>query len=161
MSFCKSHFLQTEHARMAELERRVEFACRESQVWAAEVAAARAEGQRAAERATAAEQGLEAAKVHHEEIDVGLRTSLANTEATLQEALAALERERAALERAPKALEAEQRARSEADQEVLALRSQVMGMEDASARLREQAARQAEDFSTLEASRIGAYLFVF
>ena len=44
---------------------------------------------------------------------------------------------------------------------MLMLRDQVMGMEDASARLREQMARQAEDFSTLEASRIGAYLFVF
>ena len=41
------------------------------------------------------------------------------------------------------------------------LRSQVMGMEDASAQLREQVARQAEDFSTLEASHIGAYLFCF
>ena len=38
---------------------------------------------------------------------------------------------------------------------------QVMGMEDASARLREQVARQAEDLSTLEASRIGAHLFCF
>ena len=51
--------------------------------------------------------------------------------------MAALEPKRAALERAQKALEAEQRARSEADQEVLVLWSQVMGMEDASARLRE------------------------
>ena len=75
--------------------------------------------------------------------------------------MAALEPERAAMERAQRALEAEQRARSEADQEVLVLRSQVMGMEDASARLREQVARQAEEFSTLEASRIGAYLFCF
>ena len=64
-----------------------------------------------------------------------------NTEAVLQEALAALELERAALESAQKALEAEQRARSEVDQEVLALRGQVMGMEDASARLHEQVAR--------------------
>ena len=72
----------------------------------------------------------------------------------LQEALAALER-------AQKALELEQRAQLEADQEVLALRVQVMGMEDASARLREQVARQVEDFSTLEASRIGVYLFCF
>jgi len=55
----------------------------------------------------------------------------------------------------------EQRARSEVDREVLALQDQVMGMEDASAWLREQVARQAEDFSTLEASHIGAYLFVF
>ena len=76
---------------------------------------------RAVERATATEQGLEAAKARHEEIEAGLRTSLANTEVALQEALAALEPERAALERAQKALEVEQRARSEADQEVLVL----------------------------------------
>ena len=62
VSSCKSHFLWAEHARMAELERPVESACRESQVRAAEAAAAWAEGQRAAERATAAEQGLEATK---------------------------------------------------------------------------------------------------
>ena len=64
------------------------------------MAAARAEGQRAAERAIAAEKGLKAAKVRQEETEAGLRTSLANTEAALQEALAALEPERAALERA-------------------------------------------------------------
>ena len=150
-----------EHARIAELERRVEFTCRKPQVRAAEAAVARAKGQRAAERATVANQGLEAAKVRHEETKAGLRTSLAITEVALQESLVALEPERAALERAQKALEAEQRARSEADREVLALRAQVMGKEDASARLREQVARQAEDLSTLEASRIGAYLFCF
>ena len=97
MSSRKSYFLRTEHARMAELEHRVESACCESQVRTAE---ARAEGQRAAERATAAEQGLEAAKARHEEIEAGLRTSLANTKVALQEALVALEPERAALERA-------------------------------------------------------------
>ena len=64
------------------------------------MAAAWAEGQRAAERAIAAEQGLKVAKVRQEETEAGLRTSLANTEATLQEALAALEPERATLERA-------------------------------------------------------------
>ncbi|XP_066334499.1 uncharacterized protein [Miscanthus floridulus] len=126
----KSYFFRAEHARMAELERRAEFVCHESQIRAAEEAVARAEGQCAAERATATELGLEAAKARHEEIEAGLRTSLANTEAVLQEALAALEPERATLERAQKALEAEQRARSEADQEVLVLQSQVMGMED-------------------------------
>ena len=89
---------------MAELERWVESVCRESQVWAAKADVARVEGQRAAERATAAEQGLEAGKARHEEIEAGLRTSLANTEAALQEALAALEPERAALESAQKAL---------------------------------------------------------
>ena len=62
-------------------------------------------------------------KAHQVETEVGLRASLANTEAVLQEALAALEPERATLELAQKALEAEQRAWSEADQEVLALRS--------------------------------------
>ncbi|XP_066341078.1 uncharacterized protein [Miscanthus floridulus] len=125
---------------------------------------ARVEGQRAAEWATTAEQGLEAAKAHQVETKVGLRTSLANTEVALQESLEALESERAALvsersalESARKALEAEQRAlevernaRSEMDQEVLVLRGWVMGMEEASARLREQVARQAEDLSTLE-----------
>ena len=55
--------------------------------------------------------------------------------------MAALEPERATLERAQKALEAEQRARSEVDQEVLALWSQVMGMEDSSARLCEWVAQ--------------------
>ena len=102
------------------------------------------------------------------ETEAGLRTSLANTEAALRESLAALEPERAALgsaqnaqESARKALEAERKARSEADQEVLALRVRVMGIEDASARLREQAARQAEDLSTLENFHVGTYLFCF
>ena len=58
---------------------------------------ARAEGQRAAERATAAEPGLEAAKARQVETKAGLRTSLANTEAALRESLAALEPEQAAL----------------------------------------------------------------
>ena len=69
----------------------------------------RAEEQRAAEWVTATEQGLEAAKVHQVETEAGLHTSLASTEAALQEALAALEPERAALGSAQKALEAEQR----------------------------------------------------
>jgi len=49
--------------------------------------------------------------------------------------------ERKALELAQKALESERKARSEADQEVLALRGQVMGTEEVSTRLREQVAR--------------------
>ncbi|XP_066320649.1 uncharacterized protein [Miscanthus floridulus] len=117
----KSHFLRAEHAQMAELDRRVESACHGSQVRATEVAVARAEEQRVVERATAAEQGLEAAKVHQAETKAGSRTSLASTEVALQVALAALEPERAALESAQKALEAERRARSEADREVLTL----------------------------------------
>ena len=47
------------------------------------MASARVEGQRAAEWATAAEQGLEAAKVHQEETKAGLWVSLANTEVAL------------------------------------------------------------------------------
>ena len=107
MSSRKSYFLRAKHAWMTELERWVESACRESQVRATEVAVVRAKGERAVEWATAAKQGLEAAKVHQEETEAGLWTSLANTEAALQEALAALEPERAALESTQKALEAE------------------------------------------------------
>ena len=69
--------------------------------------------------------------------------------------------ERNALELARKALESERKARSEADQEVLALRGWVMGTEDASTWLREQVARQAEDLSTLENFHVGTYLFCF
>ena len=79
---------------------------------------------------------------------MGLWTSLANTEMTLQEAFAALEPERSALasewatlESARMALEVERRARSEADQEVFVLRGRVMGTEDASTQLRKQVAR--------------------
>ena len=62
MSSRKSCFLRMEHARVAELERQLESAHRESRDRAAEVTMARAEGQRAAERATTAERGLEAVK---------------------------------------------------------------------------------------------------
>ena len=44
MSSRKSSFLREEYARMAMLERRVGSTCRESQDWAAELAAARVEG---------------------------------------------------------------------------------------------------------------------
>jgi len=128
MSSCKSYFLWAEHTRMAKLERRVESAHREYQDRAAEAAVAQAEGQRAAERATAVEQGLEATKARQAETEVELRASLASTEMALQEALAALEPERSALaseqvalESAWMALEAERKARSEADQGVLML----------------------------------------
>ena len=62
MSSRKSRFLRTEQARVAKLERQLESARHESQDWVAEATVARAEGQRAAERATSAERGLEAAK---------------------------------------------------------------------------------------------------
>ena len=73
----------------------------------------------------------------------------------------ALESEQNALELAQKALESERKAWSEADQEVLVLQGRVMGTEEASARLREQVARQAEEFSTLENFHVGMYLFYF
>ena len=69
--------------------------------------------------------------------------------------------EQNALELARKALEAEWKVRSEVDRKVLALWGQVMGTEEASARLREQVARQAEEFSTLENFHVGTYLFCF
>ena len=73
----------------------------------------------------------------------------------------ALESTHKALEAEQRALEVERKAQSEANWEVLALRDRVMGTEDASARLREQVARQAKDLSTLENFRIGTYLFYF
>ena len=69
--------------------------------------------------------------------------------------------ERNALELVRKTLESEWKARSEADREVLTLQGRVMGMEEVSARLREQVARQAEEFSTLENFCIDTYLFCF
>ena len=68
---------------------------------------------------------------------------------------------RSAVELARKALELERKARSEADREVLVLWGRVMGTEEASAQLREQVARQAEEFSTLENFHVGTYLFYF
>ena len=74
----------------------MEFTCHESQDRAAEATGARAAELRAVERATAAKQELNVAKVHQ-----------LKTEATLQKSL--------------EALEAEQKARSDAEQEVVAL----------------------------------------
>ena len=47
----------------------------------------------------------------------------------------------------------------EADREVLALQGQVIGMKEASARLREQVTQQAEGLSVLKNTRLGKYLF--
>ena len=44
---------------------------------------------------------------------------------------------------------------------MLALWGRVMGMEEASARLHEQVARQVEEFSTLENFCLGTYPFLF
>ena len=102
------------------------------------------------------------------EIEVELQKSLVDTKAVLQKSLETLESEQNALESewnalelARKALESERKARSEADQEVLALRGRVMGTEEVSARLSEQVAWQAEEFSTLENFHVGTYLFYF
>ena len=92
-----------------------------------EMTEVRAAGVLAAERATAAEQGLEVAKARQAKTEAALQKSLADTKVALQRALETLESER--------------KARSEADQEVLALRGQVMGTEEANARLRKQVTR--------------------
>ena len=96
----------------------------------------RAEEQRAVERATAVERGLEAAKALQVETEARLWKSLADIEVVLQKSLETLESERSALvserstlELAQKALESERKARSEADWEVLALWGRVMGTE--------------------------------
>jgi len=93
--------------RVAELERKLVSARRESQDRAAEATEAWVAELLVAERATAAERGLKAAKVRQEEAEVACQKSLAKTEAALQSSL--------------EALELEQKARSEVDQEVLAL----------------------------------------
>ena len=80
--------------------------------------------------------------------------SLADTEAAPQGTLETLETER-------NTLETERKAWSEADQEVFILRGQVMGTEEANARLRKQVTRQAEGLSILKNSYPGMYLFYF
>ena len=86
------------------------------------------------ERATAAEWGLDAAKVHQ-----------VKTEAALQKSL--------------DALEMEQKAQSEVDREVLALWGQVLGAKESNARLLEKVTRQEEGLSILENTHLGMYLF--
>ena len=73
----------------------------------------------------------------------------------------ALELARKALEAEQRALEVERKAQSEVDQEVLVLQGRVLGTEEASARLREQVARQAGELSVLENFCVGMYLFYF
>ena len=79
MSSRKSHFLQMEHAReakmsrqVAELERELEVARRESQDQAMEATEARAAELLAVERATVAERGLVVAKVRQAEAEAAL-----------------------------------------------------------------------------------------
>ena len=68
---------------MAELERQLESARRESLDWETEATVAWAEGQCVAERATAAEWGLEAVKPHRAKTKAELQTSRADTEVAL------------------------------------------------------------------------------
>ena len=63
------------------------------------------------------------------------------------------------LQKSLEALEMERRARSEADQEVLMLRGQVLGAEESNARLLEKVTQQEEILSILVSTRLGMYLF--
>ena len=137
---------------MAEFERQLESARRESRDRVVEATEVRAAEVLAVEQVTAAERGLEAAKAHLAETKAALQKSLVDTEAVLQRFLETLESKR-------NALELERKARSEADQEVLTLRGHVMGTEEANARLLEQVTRQVEGLSVLENTHLGKYLF--
>ena len=68
---------------MAELERQLESTHRESQDRVVEATAAWAERLRVVERATTAERGLEAVNARQAKTEVGLQTSLADTEVAL------------------------------------------------------------------------------
>ena len=89
---------------------------------------------RAVKRATAAERELDVAKVH-----------LAVTEAALQKSL--------------EALEVERKDRSDAEQEVVALRGQMLGVEESNARLLDRVTQQEEGLSILKSAHLGTYLF--
>ena len=94
--------------------------------WAAEL--------RAVERATAAEQKLDAAKDHLAEIEAALRKSL-------------------------EALEVERKARPDAERDVVTLRGQMLGAEESNIRLLERVTQQEKGLSILESARLGTYLF--
>ena len=57
------------------------------------------------------------------------------------------------------ALEIDRKARSEIDQEVLALQGWVLGLEELNARLLEKVTQQEEGLSILESTHLGMYLF--
>jgi len=120
--------------RVDELRHQLESARRESQDRAPEVTGARVAELHAVERAIAAERELDAAKVH-----------LVETKAALQKSLEALEEER--------------KAQSDAEQEVVALRGQMLGVEESNARLLERVTQQEEGISILKSACLGTYLF--
>ncbi|XP_066337332.1 uncharacterized protein [Miscanthus floridulus] len=135
MSSHKSCFLPMEHDweaamswRVAELEHELESTCHESQGRAAEATEVRATELLVVEWATAADQGLEAAKVRQAKTEAALQKSLVKTEVVLQSSLEVLEMEQ-------KALESERKARSKVDQEVLALHGHVLRTKELNARL--------------------------
>ena len=117
-----------------ELQRQLESAHRESQDRAAKATGAWAVELLVVEWATVAEWGLNAVKVHLAETEVVLRKSL-------------------------EALEMERKARSEAEQEVVTLWGQLLGVEELNARLLEKVTQQEEGLSILESTRLGMYLF--
>ena len=65
----------------------------------------------------------------------------------------------AALQKSLVALEAERKARSDAEQEVVALRGQMLGVEESNAQLLERVTRQEEGLSILKRARLDTYLF--
>ena len=81
-----------------------------------------------------AERELDAVKVH-----------LVETEVMLQKSL--------------EVLEVERKARLDAEQEVVALRGQMLGVEESNARLLERVTRQEEGLPILESARLGMCLF--
>ena len=89
---------------------------------------------RVVERATAAEQKLDAVKAHLVEIKAALKKSL-------------------------EALEAEQKARSNTEWEVVALRGQMLRAEESNTRLLERVTRQEEGLSILRSTWLSTYLF--
>ena len=74
-----------------------------------------------------------------------MKVHLAETEATLLKSL--------------EALEAEREARSDAEQEVVALQGQMLGAEESNARLLERVTQQEEGLSIFESAHLGMYIF--
>ena len=64
-----------------------------------------------------------------------------------------------ALRRSLEALEADQKAWSDIEWEVIALRGQMLGAEESNTRLLERVTSQEEGLSILESACLGTYLF--
>ena len=120
--------------RVDKLRHQLESTRHESQDWVAKAMGARVVEMRALERATATKQKLDAMKVLFVETEVALRESL-------------------------EALEAEQKARFDAEQEVVVLCEKMLGAEESNTRLLERVTQQEEGLSILKSARLGTYLF--